>query len=69
MQGRAELDDAKRREIYAEMQGICRDDGGSVIPMFSAYVQALSSKLGLPDKVAANWELDGHRQAERWWFA
>ena len=37
--------------------------------MFSAYVQALSSKLGLPDKVAANWELDGHRQAERWWFA
>jgi hypothetical protein len=20
------------------------------------------------DKVAANWELDGHRQAERWWF-
>ena len=69
IQGRAELDDGKRREIYAEMQGICRDDGGSVIPMFSAYVQALSSKLGLPDKVAANWELDGHRQAERWWFA
>ncbi len=69
VQGRAELDDTKRREIYAEMQSICRDEGGSIIPMFSAYVQAHSSKLQLPDKVAANWELDGHRQSERWWFA
>jgi peptide/nickel transport system substrate-binding protein len=69
VQGRAELDDGKRREIYAEMQRICRDDGGAVIPLFSAYVQAHSSKVQMPAKVAANWELDGHRQSERWWFA
>ncbi|TIQ59319.1 MAG: peptide ABC transporter substrate-binding protein, partial [Mesorhizobium sp.] len=25
---RSELDDAKRSEMYAEMQSICRDDGG-----------------------------------------
>ncbi len=69
VEARAELDDAKRRELYGEMQRIVRDEGGAVIPMFSAYVQAASSKVHIPEQVAANWELDGHRQAERWWFA
>jgi peptide/nickel transport system substrate-binding protein len=66
--GRAELDDGKRREIYVEMQQIVRDEGGSVIPIFAAYVQAASTKVGLPEVMANNWELDGHRNGERWWF-
>ena len=69
IQGRAELDQTKRREIYLEMQRIVRDDGGSVIPMFMSYVAAATTKIQLPDKMASNWELDGEKLAERWWFA
>ncbi len=65
---RAELDDAKRRQMYGEMQQIVRDEGGVVIPMFANDVQAARSRVKF-NKVAANWELDGHKSAERWWFA
>ena len=65
---RAELDTKKRREIYVEMQQICRDEGGSIIPAFVSYIQAASDKVGVPEQLAGNWELDGHKNAERWWF-
>jgi peptide/nickel transport system substrate-binding protein len=67
--GRAELDQAKRREIYVEMQRIVHNEGGAVTPLFASYVHAVSDKLGLPEQMANNWELDGHKQSERWWFA
>ncbi len=35
VQARAELDNDKRRDMYHEMQALCRDDGGTVVPMFS----------------------------------
>ena len=66
---RAELDDNKRREMYWEMQDICANDGGSIIPMFNDYVFATSDKIGLPETIATNWDLDGNRFMERWWFA
>jgi peptide/nickel transport system substrate-binding protein len=69
VQARSELDTAKRREMYVEMQKICHDDCGSVIPIFMAYTHAISSKIGLPEKLANNWELDGHKNGERWWMA
>ncbi len=65
---RIELDDAKRREMYGEMQQIVRDEGGSVIPMYANYVDAASSKLKY-DSLAANYPTDGFRGPERWWFA
>ena len=64
---RAELDEKKRRSMYVEMQSIVRDEGGVVVPMFSADLAAASDKIG-HDKLAANWELDGFRAPERWWF-
>jgi peptide/nickel transport system substrate-binding protein len=64
---RAELDETKRRNMYVEMQSIVRDDGGVVIPMFSADLAATSDKVA-HGTVAANWELDGLRAPERWWF-
>jgi peptide/nickel transport system substrate-binding protein len=67
--GRAELDDAKRREIYTEMHMIVRDEGGAVIPVFMSYIDGLSAKLQTPEVVGANWELDGEKNCERWWFA
>jgi peptide/nickel transport system substrate-binding protein len=68
VEARAELDDAKRREQYYEMQKIVSDEGGVVIPMFANYVMALSNKVA-HDKMGANWALDGFRCIERWWFA
>ncbi len=66
--GRTELNQDKRREIYYEMQQICRDDSGAVIPMFANYIIASSNKVQ-HGKVAANWDLDGLKVCERWWFA
>jgi peptide/nickel transport system substrate-binding protein len=66
-EARAELDNKKRREMYVEMQQIVRDEGGTVIPMYANLVDAASSKLKF-ENVAGNWELDGLRVAERWWF-
>ena len=64
---RAELDQAKRREMYAEMQGIVRDEGGVVVPMFANYVIAMSTGVE-HNEMAANLELDGNKGMERWWF-
>ena len=64
----AELDSNKRREQYREMQQILRDDGGVIVPMFANYVQAVSTKLGIPDQVGNLWQMDNARMAERWWM-
>lgn len=65
---RSELDDDKRRQMYYEMQEIVNQDGGAIIPMFASYVFATSDKVGYPDQFATNWDSDGERWAERWWF-
>ncbi len=67
-EARAELDEAKRREMYVEMQQLLRDEGGAVIPAFLSHLHAASTKLQTPPKVAADRELDGYRLPERWWF-
>ena len=67
-EARAELNEAKRREMYVEMQEIVRDEGGVVIPMFANYVFAMSKKVE-HGPMAANWDLDGNKGMERWWFA
>jgi peptide/nickel transport system substrate-binding protein len=68
IEARGELDTGKRREMYVEMQRILNEQGGSVIPLFLAYTQAARDRVGLPEVMASNWELDGHKNAERWWF-
>jgi len=68
LEGRGELDTAKRAEIYRDMQQIVRDEGGVVVWAFANYVYAMSDKVQHGPDVAANWELDGGRYVERWWF-
>jgi peptide/nickel transport system substrate-binding protein len=65
---RAELNDAKRREMYVEMQCIASDDSGNIIPMFADIVDAASTKLKF-GPIGAQFELDSSRNTERWWFA
>jgi peptide/nickel transport system substrate-binding protein len=65
---RAELDQDKRAEMYAEMQQLIHDDSGEVVLVFNSFVSA--NRVGLAhDEIAGNWEVDGLRLAERWWFA
>ena len=69
IEARAELDSAKRREMYVELQRIVHNDGASIIPQFMADTAAASTKIGIPDQIASNWDLDGLKNGERWWFA
>jgi peptide/nickel transport system substrate-binding protein len=66
---RSELDETKRREMYQEMQMLVSFEGGTVIPMYNNYLMAKSDRVATPDQIAANWNFDGFRAVERWWFA
>ena len=69
LQGKAELDDAKRAEIYHEMGMLARDDGGTVIPYFPNFIYARRSNVNRGDSLSPAWQMDGYRYASRWWFA
>jgi peptide/nickel transport system substrate-binding protein len=66
---RSELNEDTRRQMYYEMQEILSNDGGTIIPMYANAVFATADKIGTPDTLGANWDMDGERWAERWWFA
>ena len=57
---RTEADEAKRAELYGEIQRIIHDDGGQIAFCFADFVDAASDKLG-HDKLATDWDLDGGR--------
>ena len=65
---RVELDEDKRAAMYAEMQALCRDDAGEIIPMFSNFIDGKSDKIR-HGKLANNRFLDGWKVVERWWMA
>lgn len=69
IQARAELDDAKRAELYAEAHTIISDQGGSLVPAFANFVAALGKDLHTSDQVSGSWELDGGHCLKRWWLA
>ena len=54
--------------MYYEMQQIVRDEGGVVVPMFANYVMALADTVQ-HGAMAGNWDMDGNKFMERWWFA
>ncbi|MGE4250826.1 MAG: ABC transporter substrate-binding protein [Parvibaculaceae bacterium] len=69
VEARRQLDEAKRGEMYRELQQMIHDKGGVVIPMYANYVDAASRKLAHESAIGNIWQLDGARLAERWWFA
>jgi peptide/nickel transport system substrate-binding protein len=50
-QAKAELDTAKRKELYSKMGRKLRDEGGLICPMFNDFIDGVSDKL-------AGWETD-----------
>lgn len=69
VEARAELDSAKRREMYGEMQEIVANQGGVAIPMFASYVFGTRPTVGHPETFGSNYDVDGSLFMERWWKA
>lgn len=63
---RGELDEAKRKEMYGEMQRLVTDEGSVIIPMFSNDTYAISTAIG-HGELQTLWPLDTRRCCERWW--
>lgn len=64
---RGELDQAKRKAMYWEMQSLIHDDGGHVIPVFADFIDAYGPRVrGLEASPA--WYLMGARFTERVWL-
>jgi peptide/nickel transport system substrate-binding protein len=66
---RAELDEAKRRNMYAELQHLVADECSVLIPVFANNVHAASVKVITPERISGVRELDGARFLERWSLA
>ncbi len=64
-----ELDQDRRAEMYREMCMLAKDDGGTIIPMFTNFVYARRKNVQHGPSLASSWELDGGRGYHRWWFA
>ncbi len=64
---KAELDETKRRGMYAEMQRIVRDEGGALVPLFANDVLARNDKVA-HGPLAADRGFDGRHIIERWWM-
>ena len=67
VEARAELDEAKRQEMYVEMQRILRDEGGSIVPMFANAIDGRNDTVA-HGKVSSIAAFDGRRIIERWWL-
>lgn len=68
VQARGELDEAKRRGMYYELQEILHNEGGLLAPVFQNQVLGISSKVHVPEQIAGHYGNDGNRNHERWWF-
>lgn len=68
VQARSELNNDKRRDMYVEMQHIMWNEGGTIIPLFGDFVYAINNKVKYSE-LAGNYDMDGLRCSERWWFA
>ena len=66
--GAAELDEKRRAEIYFECQQLINDDGGTIMPFYNHMVWARGKNVR-HGQLAANWDTDGAKLSERWWFA
>jgi peptide/nickel transport system substrate-binding protein len=65
---RVELDITKRKQMYADMQRMVHEDGGSIIPVFNNFIDATQSNIRgfVPSPVQ---QLGGYRAFEGLWFA
>lgn len=65
---RGEFDEAKRAEMYREIQHIISQDGATIVPAYGRDVAAISNKVGTIGKYGGGWEMDGAHFVKRWWL-
>ncbi len=66
IEAKAELDPARRKELYSKMAWMLRDEGGLILPMFNDFVDAISTRvMGYEDD--PNGELMDHFAMQRCW--
>ena len=64
---RAELDEAKRTHMYADMGTILRDQGGLICPMFNDFVDATSDRVaGWVENVKGFEVMHGYAPVKMW---
>ena len=66
LEARAELNDAKRTEMYSEMQTIVSNEGGVIVPLFNNYLMASTKDVIQPETIGNSWTMDGLRAISRW---
>lgn len=64
---RGEADDTRRKELYWECQRLISEDAGLIAPIWADFLDATSDRIG-HGEIANDWDLDGARCGERWWF-
>lgn len=69
IKARSELDEDKRRQMYFDMQEMVSTEGGVIVPMFANWVFGNSTEVAHTEEMSSNWDVDGMRFVERWWFA
>tara|TARA_R110002095_G_scaffold84457_1_gene73378 strand:+ start:403 stop:633 length:231 start_codon:yes stop_codon:yes gene_type:complete len=50
-EAKAELDEAKRKELYSQMGRMLNEEGGLILPMFNDFINGVGDKL-------AGWQDD-----------
>jgi peptide/nickel transport system substrate-binding protein len=63
---RSELDEAKRRQMYADMGMLIRDEGGLILPMFNDFIDASGDSVQGYDPHPQGEMMDGYALAECW---
>ncbi len=66
-EARAESDEAKRRDMYFELQETLHNEGGVIVLAFGSFLHGVSDKLG-HGPVGVSRRMDDSRLARRWWF-
>lgn len=66
-EARAELDEPKRREMYAEMQQIVHDIGGVIVPIIPNNIWAFNQRVKHDPDISNVWQIDGLQFVSRWW--
>ena len=69
MAARAELDNAKRKEIYRDMSVLLRDEGGLICPMFNDFIDATSDKVAGWQDISGGFDLMNFYAPMKMWLA
>ncbi|WP_052659195.1 ABC transporter substrate-binding protein [Pseudomonas sp. LFM046] len=69
LQARSELDEARRKAIYWDMQKMLHDEGSTVVPMFMNHIMGMSNDVVTTETISGEMALDGMRAIERWSLA